>query len=151
MSQLSKWMNSSKISKLVVVITDKETGEHVERWQFDVGTLGSVVFSCTNLPFRCKSSTNLARRLQAKRLVTRRTPCPSTRSVTSFPTTTDKKVQRKRSTTGENGQGNPRRDPVHLPTNHRLCHLSPTTRRQLYLQRTRVCRCRLRRAPGVGR
>ncbi|KAK5107726.1 hypothetical protein LTR62_000748 [Meristemomyces frigidus] len=36
MSQLSKWMQKSKISKLVIVVTDKETGEHVERWQFDV-------------------------------------------------------------------------------------------------------------------
>lgn len=36
MSQLSKWMQKSKISKLVVVVTSKETGEHVERWQFDV-------------------------------------------------------------------------------------------------------------------
>ncbi|KMP05783.1 mitotic spindle checkpoint component mad2 [Coccidioides immitis H538.4] len=36
MSQLNKWMLGGKISKLVVVITDKETGEHVERWQFDV-------------------------------------------------------------------------------------------------------------------
>lgn len=40
MAQLSKWMTGGKISKLVVVITSKETGEHVERWQFDV--------SCTN-------------------------------------------------------------------------------------------------------
>lgn len=36
MSQLSRWMQKSKISKLVVVVTSKETGEHVERWQFDV-------------------------------------------------------------------------------------------------------------------
>ena len=36
MSQLNKWMTSGKISKLVVVITSKETGEHVERWQFNV-------------------------------------------------------------------------------------------------------------------
>ncbi|KAI4231156.1 MAG: hypothetical protein LQ349_005786 [Xanthoria aureola] len=36
MSQLNKWMVGGKISKLVVVITDKETGDHVERWQFDV-------------------------------------------------------------------------------------------------------------------
>ncbi|KAI1907877.1 Mitotic spindle checkpoint component mad2 [Ophidiomyces ophidiicola] len=36
MSQLNKWMLGGKISKLVIVITDKETGEHVERWQFDV-------------------------------------------------------------------------------------------------------------------
>jgi len=37
MSQLDKWMVGGKISKLVVVITNKDTGEHVERWQFDVG------------------------------------------------------------------------------------------------------------------
>jgi len=36
MSQLKDWMYGGKISKLVVVITSKETGEHVERWQFDV-------------------------------------------------------------------------------------------------------------------
>ena len=35
MSQLNKWMTGGKISKLVVVISSKETGEHVERWQFD--------------------------------------------------------------------------------------------------------------------
>ncbi|KAL4875643.1 DNA-binding protein [Aspergillus karnatakaensis] len=40
MSQLNKWMMGGKISKLVVVITDKETGEHVERWQFDVQIFG---------------------------------------------------------------------------------------------------------------
>ena len=36
MSQLNKWMLGGKISKLVIVITSKETGEPVERWQFDV-------------------------------------------------------------------------------------------------------------------
>ena len=36
MSQLNTWMTGGKISKLVVVITSKETGENVERWQFDV-------------------------------------------------------------------------------------------------------------------
>ncbi|KAG6133205.1 hypothetical protein E4U38_002919 [Claviceps purpurea] len=36
MGQLDKWMVGGKISKLVIVITDKDTGEHVERWQFDV-------------------------------------------------------------------------------------------------------------------
>ncbi len=36
MSQLDKWMVGGKISKLVIVITNKDTGEHVERWQFDV-------------------------------------------------------------------------------------------------------------------
>ena len=47
MLQLNKWMAGGKISKLVVVITDRETGEHVERWQFDVcfeylGACGTV-------------------------------------------------------------------------------------------------------------
>ncbi|MCJ1411751.1 Mitotic spindle checkpoint component mad2 [Ptychographa xylographoides] len=36
MTQLNKWTQGGKISKLVIVITSKETGEHVERWQFDV-------------------------------------------------------------------------------------------------------------------
>lgn len=36
MRQLNSWMKESKISKLVIVITSKETGENVERWQFDV-------------------------------------------------------------------------------------------------------------------
>jgi mitotic spindle assembly checkpoint protein MAD2 len=40
MSQLAKWMLGGKISKLVVVITSKETCEHLERWQFDVQLLG---------------------------------------------------------------------------------------------------------------
>ena len=39
MSQLDKWMVGGKISKLVIVITNKDTGEHVERWQFDVSFL----------------------------------------------------------------------------------------------------------------
>lgn len=42
MSQLNKWMTGGKISKLVVVITSKETGENVERWQFDVQMLGKT-------------------------------------------------------------------------------------------------------------
>lgn len=36
MSQLDRWMKDGKISKLVIVITSKDTGEHLERWQFDV-------------------------------------------------------------------------------------------------------------------
>jgi mitotic spindle assembly checkpoint protein MAD2 len=39
MGQLKEWMYGGKISKLVIVITSKETGEHVERWQFDVSLL----------------------------------------------------------------------------------------------------------------
>ncbi|KAI8210222.1 Mitotic spindle checkpoint component mad2 [Colletotrichum sp. SAR 10_76] len=40
MGQLDRWMLRGKISKLVIVITDKDTGEHVERWQFDVQIFG---------------------------------------------------------------------------------------------------------------
>ncbi|EPE04486.1 mitotic spindle checkpoint component mad2 [Ophiostoma piceae UAMH 11346] len=36
MGQLDRWMAGGQISKLVLVITDKDTGDHVERWQFDV-------------------------------------------------------------------------------------------------------------------
>ena len=36
MKQLNTWMQGGKISKLVVLITNKETGEHIERWQFNV-------------------------------------------------------------------------------------------------------------------
>lgn len=46
MSQLKEWMQGGKISKLVVVITSKETGEHVERWQFDVCIRHSPVRVC---------------------------------------------------------------------------------------------------------
>ncbi|KAL0259408.1 Mitotic spindle checkpoint component mad2 [Diplodia seriata] len=47
MSQLSKWMLGSKINKLVVVITSRETGEHVERWQFDVQIFNKIAAKTT--------------------------------------------------------------------------------------------------------
>lgn len=48
MSQLNKWMLKSKISKLIIVITSKETGEPVERWQFDVRTTLASIFTIRN-------------------------------------------------------------------------------------------------------
>ncbi|KAF3932040.1 hypothetical protein ABW20_dc0104474 [Dactylellina cionopaga] len=39
MSQLSKWMLHGKISKFILVISDKDTGNKLERWQFDVQIL----------------------------------------------------------------------------------------------------------------
>lgn len=42
MSQLNKWTLGGKVSKLVVVITSKDTGENLERWQFDVQLMGKV-------------------------------------------------------------------------------------------------------------
>lgn len=50
MSQLNKWMQKSKISKLVIVITSKETGEHIERWQFDVRRTKSFASCARSLP-----------------------------------------------------------------------------------------------------
>lgn len=49
MSQLNKWMLKSKISKLIIVITSKETGEPVERWQFDVGNTLSSRYTAERL------------------------------------------------------------------------------------------------------
>ena len=63
MSQLNKWMVGGKISKLVVVITDKETGDHVERWQFDVRKsteLPKLVYALTHN--RSSYSTSPARK-----------------------------------------------------------------------------------------
>jgi mitotic spindle assembly checkpoint protein MAD2 len=45
MSQLDKWMVGGKISKLVIVITNKDTGDHVERWQFDVSCFQQAALS----------------------------------------------------------------------------------------------------------
>ncbi|CAN8106563.1 unnamed protein product [Discula destructiva] len=39
MAALDRWMKDGRVQKLVIVITDKDTGEHVERWQFDVNIL----------------------------------------------------------------------------------------------------------------
>ena len=80
MSQLNRWMAGGKISKLVVVITDRETGEHVERWQFEVGTQTSQArlqarFRASPNIFnsRLKSSANPQRARALEALVTKRT------------------------------------------------------------------------------
>lgn len=39
MSQLHDWLLKGKISKLILAITSKDSGEAVERWQFDVEIL----------------------------------------------------------------------------------------------------------------
>ncbi|RYP86394.1 hypothetical protein DL770_004899 [Monosporascus sp. CRB-9-2] len=58
MSQLDKWMQHGKISKLVIVITDKDTGEHVERWQFDVQIFGNP--AAKSKSSKCKPSSSTA-------------------------------------------------------------------------------------------
>ena len=60
MSQLDKWMQRGKISKLVIVITDKDTGEHVERWQFDVQIFNSPKASKSKPSKSSKSSSSAA-------------------------------------------------------------------------------------------
>jgi mitotic spindle assembly checkpoint protein MAD2 len=56
MSQLDKWMVGGKISKLVIVITNKDTGEHLERWQFDVQIFASAKSSKSSKSSRSKDS-----------------------------------------------------------------------------------------------
>lgn len=41
MGQLHKWIVGGKIQKLIVAITSKESGEAVERWQFDIQIVGA--------------------------------------------------------------------------------------------------------------
>ncbi|OHF01515.1 HORMA domain-containing protein [Colletotrichum orchidophilum] len=58
MSQLDRWMLRGKISKLVIVITDKDTGEHVERWQFDVEIFGRPAKSKSSKTSKSSSSSS---------------------------------------------------------------------------------------------
>ncbi|RPA75020.1 mitotic spindle checkpoint component mad2 [Ascobolus immersus RN42] len=41
-SQLSKWMYSGSINKLVIVISSRDDGIDIERWQFDVEMMGAA-------------------------------------------------------------------------------------------------------------
>ncbi|TIC91504.1 Mitotic spindle checkpoint component mad2 [Colletotrichum higginsianum] len=58
MGQLDRWMLRGKISKLVIVITDKDTGEHVERWQFDVEIFGKAAKSSKSTKSASKPSSS---------------------------------------------------------------------------------------------
>ncbi|EOO03160.1 putative mitotic spindle checkpoint component mad2 protein [Phaeoacremonium minimum UCRPA7] len=60
MSQLDKWMVGGKISKLVIVITNKDTGEHVERWQFDVQIFGGKSSSSRSKSSKAVDQENVA-------------------------------------------------------------------------------------------
>jgi len=78
MGQLKEWMYGGKISKLVVVITSKETGEHVERWQFDVGHINYIKPQYLTSS-RSKSTERAPRRNLPRRRQTKRTPFQSER------------------------------------------------------------------------
>jgi mitotic spindle assembly checkpoint protein MAD2 len=56
MGQLNRWMAAGQISKLVVVIAEKETGEAVERWQFDVQMLATSTAKTAAAPAPAKDS-----------------------------------------------------------------------------------------------
>jgi mitotic spindle assembly checkpoint protein MAD2 len=67
MSQLSKWMLGGKISKLVVVITSKDTGENLERWQFDVQLLGKASKKSSKTPVDAEGDENDATAIPAEK------------------------------------------------------------------------------------
>ncbi|KAF2719647.1 mitotic spindle checkpoint component mad2 [Polychaeton citri CBS 116435] len=56
MKQLDRWMKGGKISKLVVVVTDKEDGGVVERWQFDISIFAAI--NSTRAPISTSTPTD---------------------------------------------------------------------------------------------
>lgn len=78
MSQLNKWIQKSKISKLVIVITSKETGEHLERWQFDVSAVIQARLKHHADTSRSTSSTTRASQRKSPLPKARRTQHPRT-------------------------------------------------------------------------
>ncbi|KAJ2964010.1 hypothetical protein NQ176_g10818 [Zarea fungicola] len=108
MSQLDKWMVGGKISRLVIVITDKDTGEHVERWQFNV--------DITAVPKKSKSSSSssaAAGKDQENDSASAAAPTEKT----------EQEIQAEIA------------DP--LSANHRVRHVPPAAERPLHLQRAR--------------
>lgn len=128
MSQLDKWMVGGKISKLVVVITSKDTGEPVERWQFDVCL---PPFPPPSSPFSlimCLTGPNILQALQ-KEII--------------FQVYRQRKLHalRRNAHSRENRNRDPSRDPIYIPTNHCFRHLFTTTRWRLHVQCFGVCGC----------
>lgn len=143
MSQLDKWMLGGKISKLVVVITSKDTGEHVERWQFDVSTYPFLLISHPTSqrthffllpPPGPDIFPPLQKILQILFLVFQTHRQRKRRSLFN--------IDLRPSSSRENRSRNPIRDSVHLPTDNCLGYFPATTRRRLYVQCAGVCGCR---------
>jgi len=110
MSQLNKWVQKSKISKLVIVVTSKETGEHLERWQFDV---------CTQLFLRSyKILTATGQRLQRRQQVQKEGICARTRECHTGRRRRCSNPRRR-----ENRSRDPNRNPSAVPPNHSLSHI----------------------------
>lgn len=123
MGQLDKWMVGGKISKLVVVITDKDTGEHVERWQFDVcwrllhSTRQHWQYSGADLLKIIKVEIEIKKRRSRKCRI-----CGSSSSWTN----------RSRDTI---------RHTITVSADHSISNISTTATRRLHFQCACVCRC----------
>ena len=100
MTQLNEWMIGGKISKLVVVITSKDTGEHVERWQFDARLLPKVHHQAANCIF---AGTNILQIILEEILVQE-----------SHQQGKRRPGRQPAATGGEDRGGDPSRDSVHL-------------------------------------
>lgn len=138
MSQLDKWMVGGKISKLVIVITDKDTGEHVERWQFDVRDPSPL-----KQPLTLTSSGPNLPTDQAVQVENTHSKRPGEHILSSI-----------RAAPGQDGGRDPVRDRRHLPPDHRVRDVPAPAQRRLHLQRARVRRRRLGcacRMGGLGR
>uniref|UniRef100_A0A7N0VK54 HORMA domain-containing protein n=1 Tax=Kalanchoe fedtschenkoi TaxID=63787 RepID=A0A7N0VK54_KALFE len=61
-SQLSEWLESGKLQRIVLVIMSKATGEVLERWNFSIETDGEVVEKGVS---RGKSDKEIMREIQA--------------------------------------------------------------------------------------
>lgn len=157
MSQLDKWMVGGKISKLVIVITDKDTGEHVERWQFDVWfpsgfpILTFFFFFGTDLLRNTPNPLGPNLRQTKDQVEIQNQPLRNRRPKPGelvYPAIGSGGGSRKG---GQDRGRDPSRDRRHLPSNHRLRHLPPPALRRLHLQRARLRRRVERGARRVGR
>ena len=94
MSQLHKWMLGGKVSKLVIVITSKDTGEHIERWQFDVQFLSSSSSAKRKSSEKktARSSGDKENSAPATGDETSQTPQPPTKTSAATPEKTEKEI-----------------------------------------------------------
>jgi len=148
MLQLDKWMLAGKVQKLVIVITDKDTGEHVERWQFDVR-------SASHLPRHERMLTasindlgsNLAKDLQEIQTLIQIQRYPFCRRKRSRQLFHRRCVLPPR----ENRSRDPSRDRSAVSADHRVCNIPSSAAGRLHLQRAGVRRRVERGARRVGR
>jgi len=150
MSQLDKWMLAGKVQKLVIVITNKDTGEHVERWQFDVRSISHpprhehMLTASLNNP-----GPNPAKALQEIQILfqnQRRPFCRRKRNRRLF-----RRRCALRLCSREDRSRDPSRDRSAVPPDHRICDIPSSAAGRLHLQRAGVCRRVERGTRRVGR